>query len=203
VAAKAFASAAAAQPGDGTLQNLGLAEWQRGRIGYAVLAWEQALWVNPYNSSVRENLRHARKTAQLEEPELAWFEAASTWMPVNTWAVMAGISLWFAIGMMTLPRILRWRRANWPQALAAAGIAMFLLCLPSLAGVHTRSNIGFVLEKETPLRLTPTREAQTVTLLTEGQPARWQRARGDYLLVRTPYGQGWIKREQFGRICPE
>jgi tetratricopeptide (TPR) repeat protein len=202
-AARAFEQSALRAPAAGTLQNLGLAEWQRGRRGHAVLAWERALWVDPASEAARENLRFARKTAQLEAPELAWHEAASMWLPVNTWAVLAGCSLWFAVAMVTMPRILRWRRTVGQQALAAAGLAVFLLCLPSLAGVYNRARIGFVLEAETPLKLTPTRDAQTVTLLGAGQPARWERARGNYLLIRTSYGRGWVERGQFGRVCPE
>jgi tetratricopeptide (TPR) repeat protein len=202
-AAKRFGETAQHDPASGTLQNLGLSEWHRGRTGLAIRAWEQALWVDPFNKAARENLRFARKAAQLEAPELAWHEAASMWLPVNAWAVLAGVSLWLAVGMVLLPRILRWRRAGWHQALAAAGFAVFLLCLPSLVGVHTRMCIGFVLEKETPLRLTPTREAQTVTMLAAGQPARCERTRGNYLLVRTSYGQGWIERGQFGWVCPK
>ena len=46
-AADAFQSAAHARPAAGTLVNLGLAEWQRGRAGAAILAnfsSEQAQW---------------------------------------------------------------------------------------------------------------------------------------------------------------
>ncbi len=203
VAANLFVEAAAQQPAAGTFQNLGLAEWQRNRRGHAVLAWEQSLWVDPFNDAARENLRYARKTAQLEAPQLTWYEAASLWLPVNAWALVAGGSLWFAVAMMRLPRILRWRRANWHQALAAAGFAVFLICLPSLYGIHTRSKLGFVLEKETPLRLTPTRDAQTILLLADGQPARWVRARGDYALIATSYGEGWIERTKLGLVCPQ
>lgn len=203
VASRAFSEAAAQAPGAGTFQNLGLAEWHRGRRGHAVLAWEQSLWIDPFNAAASENLRYARKTAQLEAPQLTWYEAASLWLPVNAWAIVAGCSLWFAVAMMMLPRILRWRRVNWQQALAAAGFALFLLCLPSLYGVHTRSMIGIVLEKETPLRLTPTRDAQTILLLADGQPARWERARGDYALIATSYGKGWIERSKLGLVCPE
>lgn len=202
-AAELFAESVRLRPAAGTLQNLGLAEWQCGRRGSAVLAWEQSLWVDPFNAAARENLRYARKTAQLEAPEFAWYEAASMWLPVNGWALLAGCSLWFAVAMVLLPRVLRWRRAGWHQALAAAGFAVFLVCLPSHYGIHTRARIGIVLEKDTPLRLTPTRDAQTRMLLSEGQPARWERARGDYLFIRTSQGKGWIERTKLGRICPE
>ena len=202
-AAKLFGEAAQRQPATGTLLNLGLAEWRQGHHGQAVLAWERSLWVDPFQTAARENLRFARKTAQLEAPEYVWHEAASMWLPVNTWAVVAGCSLWFAVAMVTLPRVFRWRRANWQQALAAAGCAVFLLSIPSLYGVHTRAKIGIVLENDTELRLTPTREAQTVMLMPAGQPARWERQRGDYLFIRTRYSKGWIERSKLGLVCPE
>ena len=202
-AAEIFSAAAVQEPSAGAFQNLGLAEWQRGRRGQAVLAWERALWVDPFNESSRENLRFARKVAQIEAPQLAWYEVASTWLPVNAWAWLAGASLWVAIGIVMLPPIFRWQRRGWHQAVAALGLAVFLVCIPAMFGVNTRARIGFVLEKNTQLRLTPTRDAQTVTMLGAGEPARIERARGNFLLIRTTFGRGWIGREQFGRVCPE
>ena len=201
-AAKLFGESTAQRPASGTLQNLGLAEWYRNRVGPAIQAWEQALWLDPFNDAVRLNLRFVRKTAQLEAPEAAWYEIASMWLPVSWWAWIAGMSLWFTVGMASLPGFLRWRKAGWHQALAAAGLVVFLLSFPAQLGAHTRSRIGFVLEKGTALRLTPTREAQTVTLLAPGEPARWERVRGKYLFVRTSHGAGWLEREQLGLICP-
>ena len=202
-AAKTFGDLTAQQPASGTFQNLGLAEWQRGRRGQAVLAWERALWVDPFNDASRENLRFARKVAQLEAPQLAWYEVASTWLPVNAWAWLAGASLWLAVALIMLPAIFRWRRRGWHQAIAALGLAVFLVCIPALFGVSTRARIGFVLEKNTQLRLTPTSNAQTVTMLGAGEPARIERQRGAFLLIRTTFGRGWIERTQFGRVCPE
>lgn len=202
-AAKSFSESAAQQPTTGVFQNLGLAEWQRGRRGQAVLAWERALWVDPFNAASRESLRYARKAAQLEAPQLAWHEVASTWLPVNAWAWLAAASLWVAVSMVMLPYILRWRRRAWYQAVAALALAVFLVCIPAIFGVNARARIGFVMERNTPLRLTPTRDAQTVTMLGAGEPARVERQRGEYLLVRTSFSRGWIERSQFGRICPE
>ena len=200
VAAIAFRQAAELQPASGTLQNLGSAEWQLGNTGTAVLAWEQALWLDPLNASARENLRFARKTAQLESPELAWYEVVSTWLPVNWWAWLAGSSLWLAVGLVLLPGIFRLRKQAWHQAVAALGFAIFLLSVPAHLGVDTRSRIGFVLKKDTPLRLTPTREAQAVTRLAAGEPARLERARGDFLLIRTSRTRGWVERGELGLL---
>jgi tetratricopeptide (TPR) repeat protein len=202
-AASAFEREAKKQPASGTLQNLGLAEWRRGQRAAAILAWEQAVWMDPFNAATRENLQFARKAAMVEAPDYSWWEAASMWLPVNVWPVLAAGSFWLAVAMVLLSRVFRWPRATWHQALAAAGFAVFLVCLPSLYGVHTRARIGFVTGKETPLRLTPTRDAQAIQVLQEGQPVRCERTRGQYWFVRTGSGHGWVERTQVGRICPE
>ncbi len=201
-AARDFRQSAIDQPASGTLQNLGLAEWQRGRPGAAILAWEQARWLDPLNRAAHDNLHFARKAAQLEAPDLAWYEVVSSWLPANWWAWIAGASLWLAIGMVLLPGIFRLRKAAWHQAVAAFCLAVFLLSIPAHAGVSTRSRLGFVLQKDTPLRLTPTLESEAITRLPAGEPARWQRARGPYILIRTSRALGWVERDQFGLICP-
>jgi tetratricopeptide (TPR) repeat protein len=200
--AAAFRQSAALQPASGTLQNLGLAEWQQGKVGAAILAWEQALWLDPFNQSARVNLRFARKAAQLEAPDLSWNEVVSAWLPINWWAWLAGMSLWLAVGMGTLPGVLRQPKAAWHQALAAFGVMVFLLSVPAHLGVHSRSHLGFVLNKETPLRMTPTLEAQAITRLSAGEPVRSLRTRGNYVLVRTSRSTGWLARDKFSLICP-
>ena len=201
-AAEAFRQSIAQEPASGALQNLGNAEWQRQRAGAAILAWEQALWLDPFNQSARQNLRFARKAAQLEAPELAWYEVISTWLPASWWAWIAGASLWLAVGMVLLPGILRRRKATWHQAIAALALMVFLLSIPALFGVQTRARIGFMLQPDTPLRLTPTFEAQAVTRLAAGEPARWIRARGNYVLIRTSRALGWVEAGRFGLTCP-
>lgn len=202
LAAKLFESSVAHRPASGTLQNLGTAEWQRGRIGPAVLAWERALWIDPRNASARMDLRFARKVGQIEAPDLAWYEVVSTWLPSDWWAWLTAGSLWLAVGTSMLPGILRRRRTSWHQAVAALGLTVFLLSVPAQVGVGTRSRIGFVLQKDSPLRLTPTVEAQSITRLAGGEPVRWQRQRGNFLLVRASRAVGWVEREDVGLLCP-
>jgi hypothetical protein len=200
-AATMFRQAADASLAPGTLHNLGNAEWKNGRTGPAILAWEQAQWLDPFSANTRANLRFARHSAQLESPALSWFEICSTWLPVNAWLWIASLSLWLAVAMMLLPAIFRWRKSDWHQGVAAAGFAAFLVTAPALFGVHARTNLGVLLPKQTPLRLTPTKEAQTLGHLPAGEIARLERARGDYVYVRTGNdAAGWVERPQFGLI---
>lgn len=196
-AANQFRETISQQPSSGAFQNLGNAEWQQKQIGAAVLAWEQALWLNPFDHNARNNLKFARETAQLESPDLTWYEVASGWLPMNWWAWLTGISLWFAVGVLVLPGVLRWKKPVWQQASAALALVIFLLCLPAHIGTLTRAEIGFVLKPETPLRLTPTTNGQIVTRLASGEPARQIRSQGHFAFVRTRHTAGWIQQDSF------
>jgi tetratricopeptide (TPR) repeat protein len=201
-AVKFFDECARLRPSSGAWQNLGLAEWQSGHVGEAIVAWERAAWLDPANRAARTNLQFARKTAQLESPMLAWHEMPSTWLSVNVWAWLGGVSLWLAVGLITLPGFLRRPRATWSQALAATGLAVFLLGIPAQIGAHSRARIGFVIGPGAFLRLTPTRDAETVTQVSPGEPARGEQVRGDYIFVRTSRSSGWLERTQFELVCP-
>lgn len=201
-AALLFRESVLRRPSSGALQNLGNAEWKNRRTGQAVLAWEQALWLDPFNQAARNNLRFVRRVAQLEAPDLAWYEVVSTWLPVNWWAWITGFSFWFAVGVGALPGLLRWRKAAWQQALAAFALAVFLLSVPAHFGVETRSRLGFILEKNTPLRLSPTDDAQFLIRLQAGESARLERAHGKYVLIRANRMLGWVQADQLGLTCP-
>lgn len=201
-AAKLFTESAAATPASGTFQNLGNAEWQSGRTAEAIIAWERAQGLNPFDRHADNNLKFAREFAQLEAPELTWCEIASTWLAAKWWAWLACGSFWFAVGMMLLPGILRRRKSATQQALVALGLGVFLLSLPANYGVLTYSRIGFALASETPVRLTPTADAEAATKLAAGEPGRVLRERGKYLFIQTRRATGWIERAEFGLVCP-
>ena len=201
-AGEAFRASSKARPSSGALQNLGNAEWQLGRTGEAVLAWERALWVDAYNRTARQNLKFARWTAQLESPDLSWYEVISTWLPVNWWPWIAGLTFWGSVGIVAIPGFLR-KPKSWNQAVAAFGLMLFLLSLPALLGINTRSKLGFVLQRDTPLLLTPTHDGQAITHLGSGDPARLKRFRGDFALVRAGRSTGWIEKSRLGLVCSQ
>jgi tetratricopeptide (TPR) repeat protein len=199
-AAAAFQKAAQTRPAAGTFINLGLAEWQRGHAGAAILAWEKARWIDPFDRRAAENLKFARAVAQVDEPQLKWFETASTWLPPDAWVWLAGGGLWLAVGALVLPRFFRRRKTGWQQWLAALGFGFFLFSLAANIGVVSRTSLGFVVEPDAPLRLTPTRDAEVTATLATGEPVRRLKMRGNYFFIRTANASGWVEQKSLGQV---
>lgn len=195
-----FQKSAEKKPAVGTYQNLGDAEWQRGRMGPAILAWEQALWISPADAAARNDLQFARTFGQIDSPELTWYEVVSTWMPSGGWALVSALAIWLIALMLALPGILRRRRTGGQQALAAIGLTVLLLTVPAHIGWHTRSRLGVVLEANTLLRLTPTETADEITRVGAGEPGRCERAFGNYYFIRFRNTAGWLTRDEFALV---
>jgi hypothetical protein len=192
--------AATLEPASGVLHNLGNAAWRNGQRGSAVLAWEQSLWLDPWNEQAVQSLAYARHTENLEAPNLRWFEVCSTWLPHSWWPWLTMGCFWSCLTLLVLPPARRWRRRDWTHALAAAFAAATLLCLPALAGLNSRARLGFILPAQAPLRVTPTEAAHITSYLSSGTPVRLDRSRGDYLLINTRYSAGWVRRSEIGLI---
>jgi tetratricopeptide (TPR) repeat protein len=199
-AAEAFQKCVQQQPAAGALVNLGLAEWQRGHAGAAILAWEQARWIDPFDARAAQNLRFARTVTQADEPQLKWFEAASTWLPPAAWVWIAGASLWLTVGALVLPGVFRRKKSGWPQTAAALGFGIFLFSLTANVGVVSRTEIGIIQQKNAPLLLTPTRAGEVIATLNAGEPGRRRRTRGDFYFITTANGSGWIEAKAFGLV---
>jgi len=199
-AAAAFQKAAQTRPAAGTFINLGLAEWQRGHAGAAILAWEKARWIAPFDRRATENLNFARTVAQVDEPQLKWFETASTWLPPDAWVWLAGGGLWLAVGALVLPRFFHRRKTGWQQWLAALGFGVFLFSLTANVGVVSRTSLGFVVDHDAPLRLTPTRDAEVTATLAAGEPVRRLKMHGNYFFIRTANASGWVEQKSLGQV---
>ena len=188
-------------PTAGAWANLGLIEWQSGRAGLAILDWERAIWLDPGNRAARQNLEFARQAAELEAPDYRWYEAASLACPAGTWAWLTGLGLWLAVGALVLPRVFHWHRPGWHQLALAIGLGLFLISATADWGIISRTQLGFVIHRNSSLRLIPTTGSELLTGLTPGDPVRQLKVRGQYVYVQCASGTGWLERDQIGLIC--
>jgi hypothetical protein len=193
-----FRACATNYPSANVFHNLGNSEWRSGNAGRAVWAWERALWTSPYLTEAAANLRFARKSLQIDAPELTWLELCSTWLPHDTWLLILLISFWSAVSFLCLPYFLHVRRQLWQQAAAAICFGVFLLCVPAIVGLHTRYSVGAVVTDQVFLRLTPTKNAQPICRIAPGEMGRMKFARGEYVYVLFSRDiSGWLRREEF------
>ena len=199
-AATAFENELKSQPSSGAFVNLGIAEWQRGCAGAAMRAWERAVWLDPFDERAQQNLKFARIVAQVDAPEWRWHEKVSTWLPANAWLWVAGAGWWLAAGALVLPRVFRRKKSGGQQMLVAFGVVVFIFALVANVGVVSRTDIGLVLRKNTPLRLTPTSGSELISTLAAGEPVRRVKSRSNYFFIRTPMAAGWVERGQVGMV---
>ena len=197
-AARLFADEIKHAPSAEAWRNWGNAEWQIEHHGAAVLAWERALWINPYDADALISLRYTRQSMSLTELPLRWWETFSTRLPADTWAWLATGSFWLAVALAFVgPVLLGSRRSAWTQTLAAVAFGVLLVTITGAAGIHTRGALGVIVSSATPLRQTPTQHAQILTKLAAGEVARCGDAWGNYLFVRSSGGEfGWIENRQ-------
>jgi hypothetical protein len=201
-----FGMLASNSPSAAVFQNLGLAEWGCTNTGLAILTWERELWLEPRATAARNNLLYARRSALIGEPELAWYEICSAWLSAGTWAIIACVSFWATLCLMILPGLFGYRKttvATAAQMLAAGGFAIFLVTLPAMYGINSRMQVAIVLERETPLLLTPTVQGEIITRISSGETARVLRERGKFCYVRTSGVTGWIQKARLGFIAAE
>jgi tetratricopeptide (TPR) repeat protein len=202
-AVRFYSQSASEEPSAGAYVNLGHAEWKLGHVGPAILAWERAQWLDPLDPNAKTNLRFVRKQAQLDAPNYTWYELCSAWLPSFLWAWLASLSFWVALGLLILPGLLSRPKTEWQQGLAAGAFAIFLLTLPALAGIQSRSAWGVIIDDRAHLRITPTEHAQMLTKLNPGELAKLERRRGDFWFVRANNtAAGWIKASEFSLISP-
>ena len=200
-AAKAFS--APGKTSSGTLHNLGNSEFKLGHAGAAILAWERALALTPRSRKTAANLRFARSQQGLVEPQYAWHETYATLLSPGIWLILASLTFWGAVALLALPPLLKQRRTASTQAAAVVAIALFLLTLPALAGLVSRAQVGVILAADSELRLTPTKEAEVLGKLPEGELARIEKARSEYVYVRAAGDRaGWVQSREFEKIWP-
>jgi tetratricopeptide (TPR) repeat protein len=201
--AKHLREVLAIQTAPGVLHNLGNAEYRSGHLGKAILAWERAHALQPSFRNTTANLRFARGHAGLEEPTLMWDEKYSSILSPDVWLWTATIAFWGAIALLAWPYLFKKKRTAWTQGGAVVAAGVFLLTLPALAGIDSRTALGVIVTDESLLRLTPTHEGEVLGKLSEGELARAEKRRGQYVYVRAASDRaGWVRQEEFTRIWP-
>lgn len=199
-------AAAAAQPSAGysatQLYNQANASVRDGKPGIAVLNYERAHLLAPYDPDIRANLNFVRDTSRLPAVNGSWFERVIGLASPNSlfWLGCIGIVI---AGASELVRRLYPRRGMSLRAATAAGLSLIVLTLWSAAVVWPILNEAVVIAPTAPERMAPAAMAEPLTTLREAQIVTVEAERPDFALVHSASGQtGWVARAELASIVP-
>ena len=183
------------------LYNLGNSYARSGKIGPAILAYEQALRLTPTNPDIHTNLESIRKANGLYQPNQPWWRRAISILGADQWLLLAGISFALfsaSLLMMTLVR------QSWAikglKSVAVITSVCALLALPSaLVGYrHWRDDVVLT---STRLKISPFAEAASTGAIQEGRIVTPVKTYKGFVLVQDINGRkGWLATRELGLI---
>ena len=179
--------------------NLGNAWFKSGQLGRAIAAYRQVEQLTPRDPDVRANLQFARN--QVQGPSFSpgrWLRWLNHFT-LNEWTVVASVSLWFSLLVLTA---LQWR-PQWKSSLrgllAILTSATIILIGCLTAAVYTARNLqtAVVIAHEAVVRHGPLEESQNSFAVHDGAELRVLDRKDDWLMVTIdPRRIGWLRKDQ-------
>lgn len=195
---------ASGQHSTGVYFNLGNACYKAGHLGKAVLHYERALLLDPYNKEVTENLNFVQQqiepTVEAIPPFFlqAWWDSLRSVFSSTLWAAIGLLLLWLGAAGASLWLIGKTRERR--KMGFKLGLTGFLLCmLPLLLAfsrkkAETDSSFAIILTDNSILRVAPSEESEERMTLKEGWKVECVDELANWFKVKLANGEtGWTK----------
>lgn len=178
----------------GRLSALGNAEWRLGRKGRAMVCWERALLLDPFDPVALAGIRHALNAGGTERPTFTWTENYAAFLTADVWLILATLSFWIAFLCIVVPRLRRRSASEGNHRARVISLTLLVLCMPGLWGCRVLSARAVVRKTEISLRLTPTQFGEPLSGVAEGDVVRTGRPFNGHVRVTTADGKtGWLR----------
>ena len=179
-----------------------------GKPALAVLNYQRASLLAPYDADIEANLRHVRGALHLPpEPQHPFSRAFTVAGPtVLSWMGVVGIVLMGA-GLLATPASFpqRWKRLRqWARGIAfGCGIALVALTIGNAVMLWPTLHAAVVLTAAAPARVSPVPMGDPLFVLPEAETVRMTAQREDFVLVQTRTGRaGWVSRANLAPVVP-
>lgn len=193
------------------LNNLGLAYYQQGELGEAILYFERALRLAPNDEDAHHHLAAAQQRIvvpiESQEPIALvqiWQNTYRFLTPVG-WALLAFVLLTIAAGL-TIRAIFQGHARSFPPNIRWSIGFVALAVLPLVLGHarradHLDQSRAVILAPQVGLRAHPELSSPETELISEGNTLRILNQRRDWVQVALPnYMVGWIPASLVARI---
>jgi hypothetical protein len=186
------------------LYNLANSYARAGQPGLAVLNYERAALLAPYDADIAANLEYVRTSAHVPTapPPSRWVRLAASISPtLSAWLGVVGIAL---IGTALLAKRVA-PRLKWIRPISVLlGAALIALTLSNAMLLWPRMHEAVVLVNQAPVLVSPVPIADTAFVLPEAETVIMTAKHDDFILVRTRAGlSGWVTRANLGAVVPE
>lgn len=187
---------------------IGHARYRQKDLGRAALWYQRAQLLNGRTPELRQNLRHLfERTRYLTFGDASPFTAASTWLTLNEWLILASVGLWLIFLSLTWRVFTGRRSAAWPVIVSVIGV---LIVLPASAFAALRpqsaervEGISIVTQSDVNSYTAATVTSGSVIPLPPGSQIRTLEKRGTWLYVEIPSQpenlRGWVEA---GAVTP-
>ncbi len=183
------------------LYNLGNSYAELGKIGPAVLAYEQALRLDPTNPDIHINLESIRKANGLYQPNQPWWRRVISILGADQWLLLAGISFSLLSGSLLLMAFVRksWLIKALKTVAVISSTSALLALPPAMFGYHHWRDD--VVLKSTRLRISPFDEAASAGAIQEGRIVTPVKTYKGFVFVQDINGRkGWLSVRDLGSI---
>lgn len=179
-------------PDAALLFNLGNAHYRLGEYGPAILAYEQALVLDPHAEDIRTNLRLARDRATaFEESTPSIWGTPLFWLSLEEWMIAGLIALTILAVVSVAHGIAGEKIPRSPlRFLFVTSLAMLLLAAAALAIRSDELDRGIVVKADAKVRLSPFPTAEVVATLPAGRSVEIEKEHEGYYRI----ANGWIAK---------
>jgi tetratricopeptide (TPR) repeat protein len=184
--------------------NLANTYFKIGNIGYAVLYFERALLLKPFDRDIRSNLDHVK--AQLEDKIRPLYDEGIfrllrklfSYLTLKITAYLEIILFTFLIFLLLSFLFLPHSRHRLKNPLVVVGILYMAILIGMIAqsSHEKRYPKGVILQKVLEVKSSPLAESETLFTLHEGTKFKLIEQRGEWIRFSTQDGrQGWILQD--------
>jgi tetratricopeptide (TPR) repeat protein len=181
--------------------NLGNTYFKLGQLGYAILYYEKALSLRPFDRDTRENLDYARRSLKervfplYSESFFKFLRVVSSYIKPSFFAILELLFFTGFILFMQLFLFIPLSRNKLKKYILLFSILFFVFGISTFSyqSYEKKHPKGIVVEGETYVLSAPITESEVLFSLYEGTRLKLLEARGEWLRIILEDGrEGWI-----------
>lgn len=184
--------------------NLANAYFKSGNLGKAILNYERAERLSPFDEDIHHNLEYARKkTIDQFQEQVVISERFFGVLSAFTWKILALVLMWSGVGLL----LLYWFSDKWKFTGAYTGTTCLIFALITLwfgheqGVIENKCHFRVVTSEQAYAKSAPDNSSTDLFLIHEGTKVQVFDEVGSYMKIRIADGRvGWMQKDETTKI---